>query len=487
MVVHLSHRHRLLLTAVIGDGPQASAAWAQWRTRLSINAADGEEASVLPLLASRLHVLDAPGDSQRLRGVRRHAVVRQFAIREEMTAAAAALQSAGIQPVTIKGLALAAAYGSGHTRGIGDADVLVPPGTADAAVDALTAAGFRLGMGLRRGDLGVWAARCHAVALRRPNAQEVDLHWRLSHQPRETEPLITPIILRAETTDEGWSIPNPAHQIAIAVAHGWPAISSAALRMLVDIAMLLAQPGITAELVDEVAGPHRLRGALDSALTTLSSLGVEGAATLRDELPPARSADRRMSVLLRTNRDGLGTRVATALAYRNPRMLRAETSTTVDTSAPPDPATDAIVSVCGVGWWLADGWATWARRRVARLDIGPADPDLLARLHTEREDAHALVISVGAPPTRTARRRWAVVCSPSPRLLRLDPTASRTVAVRLHPNRTTTIRLISPRLRVAQDLLGNGDRRRVGSAITALVVVPARWAFPASSDTSTAP
>lgn len=458
MPFQLSRRHQLLLRAVLAEPDTAADAYAHWRESTSLHEADPEEASVVPLLASRLHDLRAPDDAGRLRGVRRHAVVRQFAIRTEMAAAAEALHTGGIPPVAIKGLALAAAYGAERTRAVGDADVLVPHDAVEQAVDRLLAAGFELAMGVRREHITVWAARFHAVPMRRPGQMEVDVHWRLSHQPWEAGPGTAPIFSRAVASgDDGWLVPHPAHQLAVAVAHGWPSTSAAALRMLVDLAVLVDQPGLDPSLIDEIVGPHRLRAALRTALAMLGAEGVRAAARLLDRLPTVRPSDRVAAHLLRANRDGVGTRLLTAAAYRRATIARRPPAAALDPVRPADPAAGATVSLCGQGWWLGDGWATWTRRHVATLRVAPPS-----------DSPRTLHLSLASSPGRGLLRRRVVVIGSRPRVVRLHPTSSATVQVQVPLGRTTVVRVVSPRFAVPHEVVANGDHRRLGVALTAL-------------------
>ena len=465
----MPHPHRLLLRAAVAPAATAAAALAEWAAATPITRADPDETTVLPLLASRLTELaPAPAVAQRLRGLRRHAVVRQFVVREELTAAAGLLRAQGIEPIAVKGVALAAAYGSERCRAVGDADVLVPPEQRVAAVAALTAGGFAGTYGIATEDVTLWAGRFHALGMHRPERPDVDLHWRLPHQPAEADRLTAIIRRRARPAGgDPWLLPNTAHQLAIAVAHGWATISQASLRMLVDVAVLLQDPEVVAAVADEVLGPHHLRAALDHVLDLLAAEEVPGAAAFRTTLPRPRHSDRLVARTLLADRDGLATRLAWAAAQRRPSALRPASVQSLPLHgpvAPPaeqavqlariDPANDAHVGLAGQGWWLPDGWATWSRRRVASLRLAPAPRGTVTRLR------------VALPPGTPSHRRWTLVIGGGRVAQVCRPTTGGQADVVLRGGRRAWF--LSPGLCVPAEALGTGDRRRLGVAVTAI-------------------
>ena len=453
----LQPRHRLLLRAAVAEPVAAREAWKEWEAATDITTADPEEISALAMLASRADLL-AMGDASRARlhGLRRHSVARGLLVNRELQLATRALCAEGIAPVAIKGMALHRAYGAGRIRVVNDGDVLVPPGTLRQAVRVLSGRGFVPAYGLRPDDVECWAMRYHALPMARPGQPEVDLHWRLPHQPVATEAVVDTIAARAEATDFPWTIPHPAHQLAIAVTHGWPTISQAALRMLIDLAVLLEDPRVTAALVDEVIGPLRLRTAMATALRAVAAEGVGAAAELASAFARPRWSDRLWAGALTANNAGVGTRIVTAVAFHAPAELRSRPTTPLDPMAPPDPASSARFGLAGRGLWLHDGWATWTRGRLATL-----------RVEAVPERA-ALSLGVSAAP---GPRRRSLLLSGA-RLRVAHPVAGLTddMVFPLSQHRPTTVRILSLRRAAPHTVVENGDHRRVGLALTRVCV-----------------
>lgn len=464
----MSPRHRALYQAVVAPPAAGRVAWERWTAMVPIQHADAEESQVLPLLAQRWrdHDLDQP-DLRRIRGLRRHASLRQFVIMDELASAAALWAAAGITPVAMKGVALAGIYSGANVRSVGDADVLVHSSDRDRAVRVLCDHGFRLGMGLCIDDLDVWAQRFHAVPLGRPGGgTEIDVHWRLSHQPPACDRATGPIFQRAHPTAAGpWRVPCASHQVAIAVAHGSAATAQAALRMLVDVSFLLTDPSIDAAVIDELAGPHRLRRAVREVVATLAADDVPGSRELLATLATPRWSDALVSRTLREDRDSIGSRAVLAAAHGRPTMLRAPSMTVLDVVRPVDSTgSGAAVSLCGRGWWLGDGWATWSRSRVARLRVRPPT------------EAGQLVVRL-APPPATGRRRTTVVVwtrGSRPRMVRFADKAPVEVSLAVAGGGARDLWFLAPRLVVPDRSLANGDRRRLGVALIALAWSVAR-------------
>lgn len=429
--------------------------------------ADAQESQVLPLLAQRV-ATDVGFDAEharRLRGLRRHASIRHFVVLEELALAAEAWRAAGVEPVALKGIALSALYGTANVRSVGDADVLVPAPQRRAATEALLSAGFQLGLGLRPEHLDVWAQRFHAVPLSRPGQPEIDLHWRLSHQPVGGE-AATAVILRraAATAGDAWRVPHPAHQLAITIAHGWAATSQASLRMMVDAAFLLRHPDVTAELVDEAAGPHRLRAAVRAVVAELAAEETPGAAELLDQLPGARWSDRLIARTLRTDRESTATRASFAIAHARPGMLRPPPMLTLPTAGAPGECSGVVVSLCGRGWWLGDHYATWSRNRTARLRVQV--PESVGALR--------LTVALPAVPVRRGPlgRRLVLVAGGRVRVVRVDGPEPVMVDLPVRPGTTADVFVVAPRLVVPEAVIGNGDLRRLGVGVLT-VGVPA--------------
>jgi len=458
----MSPRHRALFRAVVAPATAAHEAWAQWCALVPIAQADQQESQVLPLLAQRVTEggFDA-AHARRLRGLRRHASIRHFLVLEELAVAADAWRAVGIVPVALKGVALAEVYGTTNVRTVGDADVLVPAHQRRAAVDAMLAAGFRLGLGLQPEHLDVWAQRFHALPLSRPGLPEVDLHWRLSHQPVECDATTAAVFRRAALATAGsWRVPHPSHQLAITVAHGWAATSQASLRMMVDVAFLLTDATVTAEMVEEVAGPHRLRAAVRAVVAELAAEQTPGAAELLERLPATRWGDRLVARTLLADNESLATRASFAMAHRRPGMLRPPPMLTLPVGAPAAARSGAVVSLCGSGWWLGDHYATWSRNRVARLQVQLPESSATVRLTLA-------LPAVGSG--RSARsRRVLLTVGGKLRVVRCHGTEPVVVDLAARPGAVTNVLVVAPRMVVPHLAVGNGDRRRLGVGLLAV-------------------
>ncbi len=97
------------------------------------------------------------------------------------------LRAAGIPAVGFKGIAAVGwLHGGQPQRGVGDTDIAVPPERADAALDALVAAGYAPKVeGVRREDIvrfsrtSPGSAGNESLSLRGGDGGEIDVHWRL--------------------------------------------------------------------------------------------------------------------------------------------------------------------------------------------------------------------------------------------------------------------------------------------------------------------
>jgi hypothetical protein len=97
------------------------------------------------------------------------------------------LRAAGVSAVGFKGIAaIGWLHGGQPRRGVGDTDIAVPPDFADAAIEALLAAGFTPKVaGVRREEIvrfsrtSPGSAGNESLSLRGGDGTEIDVHWRL--------------------------------------------------------------------------------------------------------------------------------------------------------------------------------------------------------------------------------------------------------------------------------------------------------------------
>jgi hypothetical protein len=105
--------------------------------------------------------------------------VRNLHLARELVRLTTLLEQGGVEPLALKGPALAtAAYGAVTMRQFNDLDLLVRKGEVRRAADILLAAGYAPRAGYRLADLDRPGA--YEIAMVRTGAlMEIDLHWRL--------------------------------------------------------------------------------------------------------------------------------------------------------------------------------------------------------------------------------------------------------------------------------------------------------------------
>lgn len=130
---------------------------------------------MLPLV---LRTLDATGtsdpDAARMRGLRRHSLLRSMLVRASAAEAIGALTTAGIDVMVLKGAALASTvYDDAALRPMLDADLLLRPATVPAADRVVRSLGYQ---GRPVAESRHLVMR-HGVNYTRADGAELDLHW----------------------------------------------------------------------------------------------------------------------------------------------------------------------------------------------------------------------------------------------------------------------------------------------------------------------
>ena len=195
----------------------------------------------------------------------------------QLREAVAALNSAGIEPMLLKGAAYWATLGrpAEHDRILTDLDLLVRPDEAEAAVGALEAAGF---VTLKRHD----DPEAHVAAeLGRPgDVGMIDLHRR----PPGPEDLGRAALAVADgVVSVGWdgvraTAPSPTLQVFLLVLHdqfhdGGYWRGEFVLRHLLEIAALSRRPGwVDWSLIAELAPTRLVRNATDAQLLAAAQI-----------------------------------------------------------------------------------------------------------------------------------------------------------------------------------------------------------------------
>jgi hypothetical protein len=264
-----------ILRAACLDGEAAVAAVAALRRDVDIDALDWGRQRLLPLLHRNLVRLGVTDwHDARLRGVRRYFWARSEVRLRALRPALAALTSAGVETLLLKGGALVAAgFEDLSARPMDDLDLLVRRARLPQAVELLAGQGFR-----PRGIAG--AELLADVASRLPGwvfedgaGNELDLHWHAMHAD-----------CRADADDTFWRdarpatlmdiavrVPDPTHQMLHAIAHAVRWSETSTPRWAADAhAILRAGDGVRWDQLAAQARARRLVPAIHDGLAMLS-------------------------------------------------------------------------------------------------------------------------------------------------------------------------------------------------------------------------
>lgn len=233
-------RQRLLIAAcLLTDEPAARRAWDAWHADGSLIGSDAASNHLLPLMLARLETWGAfEAERRQIVGLVRYYWLFQQLLKRGLDSALGALDAAGIDVLLLKGAAIATStYRDGH-RPMNDLDLLVRRDQADAAIAALTAAGWTP----RFPDPGRFIPVVHACCFGHPSGIELDLHVSPFHE----RPLAVREFLAIATAGERVVVgsrpalvPCPADQFLFICAHGMRYADVAPFRWLVDACLLL--------------------------------------------------------------------------------------------------------------------------------------------------------------------------------------------------------------------------------------------------------
>jgi hypothetical protein len=175
-----THAQTQVLTAIFAPETEARMAFESWQRSLDLNGPfDSEVFRLLPLLYLRLRELGIENNMMpRIKGVYRHALVRNIWLLHETGPPVTALERAGIPTLMLKGAPLAfLSYSRPGARPMADLDVAVPKERLAEAVHVLESAGWKSPR-LDRGAVAIF----HAAPFRNAHGSEFDLHWRILHE-----------------------------------------------------------------------------------------------------------------------------------------------------------------------------------------------------------------------------------------------------------------------------------------------------------------
>ena len=166
-----------VLTVIFAPEAKARAAFGAWRASADLRGHfDPEVFRLLPLLYLRLSELGIDDDLMpRLKGVYRHAWVRNHQLFYDTVKALAALGQAGIPILVLKGAPLAlVSYSKPAARPMDDLDIAVPKECRAEAIRVLQTEGWTAPR-LDRGVRSVY----HATPFHNGRGMELDLHWHI--------------------------------------------------------------------------------------------------------------------------------------------------------------------------------------------------------------------------------------------------------------------------------------------------------------------
>ncbi len=170
----------LLLEAGLRRGPEAFAAWNEWKRRRTHERVDNVSSELLPLVYWNLR--DVARGDETLQALRSTYLVAwgKHAIRSQRLATIALSRAPEKIPlIVLKGMALALQfYPDPATRVTGDIDILVRREDADRALQILAEQGWLPDGGRKRGLLQAMQV-AHGLHLTGPDEDSLDLHWKI--------------------------------------------------------------------------------------------------------------------------------------------------------------------------------------------------------------------------------------------------------------------------------------------------------------------
>jgi hypothetical protein len=270
-----------LLRASLGHGEAALSAWTDWVNAGGLVAIDGASYEILPSVLANLTRSGSPIPEEGvLRGLHRRTWYQNRLLLARTTSTIAALQSAGIPTIVLKGTALLGLYYEDvGRRYMIDTDVLVRHADFDRAVETIRAAGWQphgdeqSRARLRR--LG------HAFTFH-SGEQALDLHWDVMPEARPpgTEAACwrraVPVTIDGVTTRSL----SPADLLIHVIVHSYRWVPSATLRWIVDTVAITTSNTHPVDWHTLVRESRRLR------VTLMMEQSLRYAVTVGAAVPP---------------------------------------------------------------------------------------------------------------------------------------------------------------------------------------------------------
>lgn len=254
---------RPLLRIITAPGPEAMAAWRQWRKDHMIADASPRQWRLLSAVGRKL--LDSeidPDDQNALAAIKRE-IWRDNQLRVRLNAPVLqSLHDAGIPFMVLKGGArMACEAGAMETRYARDIDILLPPEHLTDGIDVLIGMGLRSVTGHLPGKVKSRAfARLHPPGQRGLGYVEIDVHSGLLNFGRRAH-LERELWLRRMPGTLGGvpvAVPSPADRFVHAIAHGLLADVDAPADWIVDAFAALRDPAFRPEIVVEEIKKRRV-------------------------------------------------------------------------------------------------------------------------------------------------------------------------------------------------------------------------------------
>ena len=263
----IAERPRLLVEACLGAAERRREAWDRWLELTGFDEIDSVSMDLLPSVAQLNRGLEFR-EIGRLNGLfRRNWALNQDRIKRVLPLLCA-LRARGLDPVPIKGLAVAlSTYGSLGGRCFADVDVLVSADRFREAADVAVHCGFtpHSGFSWPRASVKSWSFQSS-------DGDDVDLHARAMEEPWNTE---AEVLMRDQPgtvmiSGVGFRILSPAASLVVAIMHGLRFDGRGYCRWLVDAGLLIGQGRVDWDQVDRIATALRVTFAVSSGLCELA-------------------------------------------------------------------------------------------------------------------------------------------------------------------------------------------------------------------------